>query len=241
MKTFTKIAAIGLTATLMATCFTACKINTPGKAIPSKKPGQEQAVDEKDGKRMVGGWSAAESTTVTEKHRQYFKDAINPINGYFYEPVALLGTQVVSGVNYVFLCKSTLDDKAGPKPMKLTYVYVNTSGEAKFMGDKNVTLTGTDGEQKPGGWAYTKDPTVTADIQKIVEKASQTRLGANYEAIAYLGSQVVAGTNHAILVKSTPVIKDSKGAGSFLIITVYENLDGKCEITDTKDVNLNFG
>ena len=55
MKTFTKIAAIGLTATLMATCFTACKINTPGKAIPSKKPGQEQAIDEKDGKRMVGG------------------------------------------------------------------------------------------------------------------------------------------------------------------------------------------
>lgn len=241
MKTFTKIAAIGLTATLMATCFTACKINTPGKAIPSKKPGQEQAIDEKDGKRMVGGWSAAESTTVTEKQRQYFKDAINPINGYFYEPVALLGTQVVSGVNYVFLCKSTLDAKAGPKPMKLTYVYVNTSGEAKFMGDKNVTLPGTDGEQKPGGWAYAKDSTVTADIQKIVEKASQTRLGANYEAIAYLGSQVVAGTNHAILVKSTPVIKDSKGAGSFLIITVYENLDGKCEITDTKDVNLNFG
>ena len=70
MKTFTKIAAIGLTATLMASCFTACKINTPGKAIPSKKPGQEQAIDEKDGKRMVGGWSAAESTTVTEKQRQ---------------------------------------------------------------------------------------------------------------------------------------------------------------------------
>ena len=38
MKTFTRFAAIGLTAALMATCFTACKINTPGKAIPPRNP-----------------------------------------------------------------------------------------------------------------------------------------------------------------------------------------------------------
>ena len=190
---------------------------------------------------MVGGWASAESTTVTEKQRQYFKDAINPINGYFYEPVALLGTQVVSGVNYVFLCKSTLDAKAGPKPMKLTYVYVNTSGEAKFMGDKNVTLPGTDGEQRPGGWAYAKDPTITANIQSIIDKACQTRLGAKYEPIAYIGYQAVAGKNHAILVKSTPIVDGNDAPGSLLIITIYENLDGKCEIIETKDVNLNFG
>ena len=241
MKTFTRFAALGLTAACLATCFTACKAPIPGGANAHKPSRHEQAIEEKSDRQMTGGWAAAESNEVTDKQMQYFKDAIKPINGYYYEPVALLGTQVVSGVNYVFLCKSTLDANSAAEPMKFTYIYVNTAGEAKFMGDKKVDLPGSDSTQKAGGWTIAKDPAVTADIQAIVDKASETRLGAKYEAVAYLASQVVSGKNHVILVQTTPVTADAHAAGSYLIITVYENLEGKCEITQSKDVNLNFG
>lgn len=241
MKTFTKFAALGLTAACLATCFTACKAPVPGGANAHKPSRHEQAIEEKSDRQLVGGWTTAGSTQVTEEQMKYFKEAVSQLNGYYYEPAALLGTQVVSGVNYVFLCKSTLEANSAAEPLKYTYIYVNTAGQATFMGDKSVTLPGADGEQKAGGWTFAKDPAVTADIQTIVDKASETRLGAKYEAVAYIGSQVVSGKNHAILVKTTPVTADANASGSFMIITVYENLDGKCEITQTKDVNLNFG
>ncbi len=244
MKRFTRLMAIGLTAVCLTGCLTACKVNKtvdPNPGANANSPVNEADVESlADNQTMTGGWTTAESTEVTAAQKKYFKDAITPINGYFFEPVALLGTQVVSGTNYVFLCKSTLDGSNASHAMKYTYIYVNLQGEAKFLGDKDVTLPGFDGEQKSGGWEFAADPTVTEDVKKVVEKASSKVLGAKYEAVAYIGSQVVAGRNHMILVKSTPLTREN-APGSLILITVYEDLQGNCQITETTDVNLNFG
>lgn len=243
MKHFTKIAALGLTAVCLTGCLAACAKNPNAETKNTDPAKAEQRQEEdliNDKGMMTGGWTAAKSNAVTEQQMKYFREAVALINGYFYEPVALVGTQVVSGVNYCFLCKTTVDQQNGVGTLKYTYIYVNTEGDARFMGDKNVTIPGSSVTQKLGGYSYASNPEITADIQKIVDKAAAKRLGTEYTPIAYLGSQVVAGKNHAILCRTTPVTADPNAAGSLVIVTIYEDLQGNCEITGTTNVSLNF-
>lgn len=57
---------------------------------------------------LAGGWAEAEDGTVTEEMRKLFDLAFEGFAGASYEPFALLGTQVVAGVNYRFLARQTL-------------------------------------------------------------------------------------------------------------------------------------
>ena len=69
-------------------------------------------------------------------------DAINAFeaafpNGYnytHYEPIALLGTQVVSGTNYLYLCKSTWTDYQENVSFVLLQIYQDLSGKSEVMG-----------------------------------------------------------------------------------------------------------
>ena len=137
--------------------------------------------------------------------------------------------------------KAAQDAQNAAKEMRLTYINVDPSGSATFLKDDVLKLPGVDDKgDKVGGWAYAESTEITADIKKVVEKATETLTGATYEPIAYIGSQVVAGTNHAILCKSTPSVAELNGATTYVLIYVYEDLQGNCEITETTDVVLSI-
>ena len=92
------------------------------------------------------------------------------------------------------------------------------------------------GDNKVGGWSYAEDPAVDEHVKAVVDKATEKLLGAEYEPVAYLGSQVVAGINHAVLCRITPVTPDAEG--TYAIVYIYEDLSGNCEITKTTDIVL---
>ena len=187
-------------------------------------------------KKLVG-----EVITVTDELKKYFDDAISKLDGYNHTPALLLGTQVVAGKNYCFLCTSTIQANSAAKEMKLTYINVDPSGNATFLKDDVLKLPGVgDDGDKVGGWSYAESVEITDDIKKVMEKATETLTGATYEPVAYIGSQVVAGTNHAILCKSTPSVAELNGATTYVLIYVYEDLQGNCEITETTDVVLSI-
>ena len=178
---------------------------------------------------------------VTEELKKYFDEAISKLDGYNHTPVLLLGTQVVAGTNYCFLTTSTIQANNAAKEMKLTYINVDPSGSANFIKDTVLKLPGVgEGGEKVGGWAYAESTVITDDIFKVMEKATETLTGATYEPVAYIGSQVVAGTNHAILCKSRPSVAELNGATTYVLVYVYEDLQGKCEITETTDVVLSI-
>ena len=72
----------------------------------------------------------------------------------------------------------------------------------------------------------------------MINKASESLTGSYYEPIAYIGSQVVAGTNHAILCKTMPSVSGQETNSSLVLVYVYEDLQGNCEITDTEDIKI---
>lgn len=92
-------------------------------------------------------------------------------------------------------------------------------------------------EPVAGGWnTVNEETTLTEHAFNALDKAQQKLLGAKYDAIALLGTQVVAGTNYAILCSITPVVPDAKIA-SYAIVYVYEALDGECTVLDVQHVN----
>ena len=58
-------------------------------------------------------------------------------------------------------------------------------------------------------------------------------LGVDYEPVTYLGSQVVAGRNHAILCKATVVAPNA--VPSWKIVYLYEDLQGNVSILNIAD------
>ena len=87
-----------------------------------------------------------------------------------------------------------------------------------------------------GGWAAAEDPAVTDEITALVAKAQEQLMGVDYVPVAYLGSQVVAGTNHAILCKATTVVPDAQPR--WVIMYLYEDLEGNVSVLDIADLTL---
>ena len=80
----------------------------------SAKEGEKEQAENKSNSPLVGAYN----TNLVSFSLKDNPDAMNAFeaafpNGYnytHYEPIALLGTQVVSGTNYLYLCKSTWTD-----------------------------------------------------------------------------------------------------------------------------------
>ncbi|MBR4576334.1 MAG: hypothetical protein IKO25_03955 [Clostridia bacterium] len=92
------------------------------------------------------------------------------------------------------------------------------------------------GEGMVGGWAPAESPEITEDLQKIFEKGLEGLLGVNYTPVAYLGSQVVAGTNHAFLCQATVVAPDA--VPSWKIVFLYQDLQGNVSVLNIADFDF---
>lgn len=88
-----------------------------------------------------------------------------------------------------------------------------------------------------GGWFANQDsllPADNAEAMKAFDAAVEGMTGYKYEVLAVLGSQPVAGTNYAYFCKGTAVAPDATPA--YLLVNVYEDLDGKAELLSTKEL-----
>ena len=230
MKNITKLLALGLTATLVLGSFAACNAKVKANVNVNGSEVINTVIS-------TGSWKIDELNKVSVEHKKIFEEAISKIDGYSYEPVALLGTQVVSGTNYAFLCKSTIISNTAMKSFVVTYINVDTSGSATFLCDERIVLPGTESDNggMTGGWAYAESAEITPEIKKMFEDIQAYNGDPAYIPIAYVGSQVVAGTNHAVLCKAT-----INGNASLFLVYVYEDLEGNCQVTNTEDIKLSI-
>ena len=91
-------------------------------------------------------------------------------------------------------------------------------------------------EPLSGGWTPAEDYTVTEERQALFEKGLAGLLGVNYVPVAYLGSQVVAGTNHVFLAQATVVYPDARP--TYVLVYLYEDLQGQVTILNIADLDI---
>ena len=98
------------------------------------------------------------------------------------------------------------------------------------------SVTGGSGE-KPvlGGWSTASDPSITDEVRALFDQGMKGLVGVKYTPVAYLGSQVVAGYNHAVLCQATTVYPGA--TPRWVIVYLYADLKGNVSITDITELN----
>lgn len=107
---------------------------------------------------------------------------------------------------------------------------------AMLMGSalaEDVSLTGVG---LAGGWTPAGDPAITEEIRALFDQAMEGLVGVNYVPVAYLGSQVVAGTNYAVLCQATVVYPNAQP--KWTVVYLYEDLTGHVEILNIADFDF---
>ncbi len=90
-----------------------------------------------------------------------------------------------------------------------------------------------------GGWTPSEDSSVTEERKVIFDKGTATLTGASYKPVAYLGSQVVAGTNHAFLCRRTTAYPGSLDAApAYAVVYLYQDLQGNVSILSIGDFDI---
>ncbi len=186
----------------------------------------------------AGGWVKVKSPVITEEFRKAFDSAAGEMTGMHYEAVAFLESQVVAGRNYLVLCKGTSTAPGARTFYSLVKVYENLSGKVEITSATDSTIEAIVTADLDGGWYAPETPEVTKEAKNALEKASETLTGATYSPVALLGTQVVAGTNYALLCEMTSTVPDY--SSEYVTVYVYEDLQGNAEITETKNFYNNY-
>ena len=232
-KLNTKILAIGLSAVMLTSAVAACK-TTETSAQPAESSAQTEASDPQGGSSTaLGGWTIPDSIAITGDQQAAFDQAIKTEQDYPFKAIFVLATQVVSGTNYVFLCQSTAEKNG----YTLAYVNVDPSGKASLIKDDRIILPGTEsGEQLAGGWSYAETPDISLELNDVLNKGLEKLIGVDYVGIALIGTQVVAGTNYAVLYRTT--VLDGNSTTKYQLVYFNEDLQGNVTVTENVDINI---
>ena len=205
----------------------------------------EETVEPTDTK--TGGWTIStdiKAATIPAEAKKAFDKAVAENDGMTFEPIALLGTQVVAGTNYMFLCKGTTVTQTPVTSLKVVIVYNDLKNNATIskVSDFNLEKYVSKDIAYPtdnvvGGWTPNKvvgDVQLPEDAKKAFDGIAIT--GATYTPVAVLGTQLVAGTNYAFLVVGETATKDP--ITTIDVLTVYKDLENKSSLTSVAYVDL---
>lgn len=162
-------------------------------------------------------------------------------NGYnytHYEPIALLGTQVVSGTNYLYLCKSTWTDYQENVSFVLLQVYQDLSGKSQVVG--SAILFPTE-ESREEGEDYIDNtgsylPENIPAIQNAFKEAVPDDENAYYIPLAYIGKHTQEGKPEEDVIFTA---KDPRGTDakiSYELFYITKDKNGKAKLVRTEDV-----
>ncbi len=236
MKILTKkLMAIGISAAMLTMGIAACQAQESEPAVSEVT----QASDAQNpaGGQIVGGWEKAYTTDINEDLTGVFEAAMQDLVGAEHIPVALLAKQVVSGMNYCFLCESQAVVPDAVPYYTLVYIYSDANGNASVSNIVNVPLPGqaaSGDEAMLGGWEYIDPAEVSA--AELITSATDGMTGASYEPVEVIASQVVNGTNYAILCYVTPVVPDAES--TLEVVTVWEKTDGTVSLGDSVEIDV---
>ena len=111
-----------------------------------------------------------------------------------------------------------------------------TSQKGSMENEETLEVYYPDEPELLGGWTASESAEVTDEVRELVRNATDGLLGVEYEPVAYLGSQLVAGSNHCVLCKASVVVPNSKPYYVFMYI--YRDLDGNCSILKLEEIKL---
>ena len=112
-----------------------------------------------------------------------------------------------------------------------------TEGTTGEQGDIELPEIGGD-MPVVGGWKIIGEgrAQLPEEAEQAFKAVTEKLLGATYVPVAYLGSQIVAGMNYAILCTRTLVTANP--VTDLAVLTIYRDLEGNATLTNVADFDL---
>ena len=89
-----------------------------------------------------------------------------------------------------------------------------------------------------GGWTVAEDPAITEEISSLfwngMDSYQTGMITVSYTPVAYLGWQVVAGSNHAILCRSQEI----NHPAVWVIVYLYVDMEGNASVLNIAELPL---
>jgi hypothetical protein len=195
---------------------------------------------------VVGGWEIPESVTGTSSNEgaAAFEKAKESYQDPGLSAITEMGSQVVAGTNYMFLCKDMAKNA-----WKVATVYEDLSQKAEItnVADFDIGKYAQDDSGKAGeaglagGWTVFTDPSgqgeeLPKEVAAAFDAVMEGMTGAEYLPRVYLGSQVVNGSNYAILCEQKLVTANP--VTNLAVVYIYAPATGDPEIMNIYPLNL---
>ncbi len=100
-----------------------------------------------------------------------------------------------------------------------------TAVMANHNTDAETPVTHT---ETPGGWTPAEETVMSEDMQEIFDEATDKLIGVNYEAVEFIGKQIVNGTNYQFKAEKQIVYPGAEKEE--VIVTVHMDLDGTVSV-----------
>lgn len=229
--------------------FTGCTVNKnpapldpvePGPIDPIPSEPTNPEVPPVDGGQLAGDYA------VNTVYGQIPDDALQAFNAAITEdqgikPVALLGQQVVAGLNYAFLveCAGEYSTMVIYKPISGETPSVLKTKEFNYQDylTKEIKVL-EDSEMLEGGYVISTEGGLTSMPERLATAtcgAFMDFTDCTLEALCQLGTQVVAGTNYALLCRG---YNEGSEIANLYFVELYDGVDGTQSLLTVNPITL---
>lgn len=144
---------------------------------------------------ITGGWETAADPTITDEIEGYVSQAQE--DGVTYEPIALLATQVVAGMNYRVLCKATPVVPDPKSYYSILEINIDTAGNLAnyrpWADTKDILEAFPDtSSAAPGAMTQTENPVIDPETLDLYN-GYMAEHNISYRPVALVGAQVTSG------------------------------------------------
>ena len=181
---------------------------------------------------ITGGWAINNDFDGIDDANAMsaFEKATEDLDGYRYDVAAVLGSQIVAGTNYLYLCRAEMVVPDAKPEYVILKVYEDLEGNAEITGNLRL-LEGKEGWEYNDANPYMDE---NEEVKAAFDKALEGLTGAEYKPIAYIGHK---DNSYAVLTKITITSVEPLTSLSMVYIT---KTDSGAMIDDIYDIDMSL-
>lgn len=181
---------------------------------------------------ITGGWAINNDFDGIDDANAMsaFEKATEDLDGYRYDVAAVLGSQIVAGTNYLYLCRAEMVVPDAKPEYVILKVYEDLEGNAEITGSLRL-LEGKEGWEYNDANPYMDE---NEEVKAAFDKALEGLTGVEYKPIAYIGYK---DNSYAVLTKITITSVEPLTSLSIVYIT---KTDSGAMIDDIYDIDMSL-
>lgn len=168
---------------------------------------------------LVGEITDPESVNVPENIYSFYKEKNKTDSEREVYPIAVIKQQLVSGINYAVLCRTTDKSNSKEEYYAISLIYIdlqNNIREQEFY----VTDIETNLGKKTDFWSEPEDVSFPKEYEYILQELSDQTGESSLKPIALVSSKKNNGMNLCILCE---IVEEDSGFGELCFVYVHLN------------------